>query len=106
MMARQILVLGRLVGLVGALSAIALYAVFVYLNLYLFSLDQAGLWPLWYAIVGLMVAWAPGLRDEMRGPSTLRASRLDVRLAPAGVLPEVLRFGELLAPGELDPDRG
>jgi len=58
MMARQILVLGRLAGLVGALSATALYAVFVYFNLYLFSLYQAGPWPLWYVIVGLMVALA------------------------------------------------
>src|SRR4028118_2409737 len=31
---------------------------------------------------------------------------LYVRLLPAGVLPEVLGFGELLALGELDPDRG
>ena len=44
--------------MVGALSAIALYAVFVYFNLYLFSLDPHKPWPLWYAIVGLMVALA------------------------------------------------
>src|SRR4028119_1281320 len=31
---------------------------------------------------------------------------LYVRLLPAGVLPDVLGFGELLALGELDPDRG
>jgi hypothetical protein len=55
MTARQILVLGRLV---GSLSAIVLYAVFVYFNLYPFSLDPAGPWPLWYVIVGLMVALA------------------------------------------------
>ncbi len=58
MTARQILVLGRLVGLAGALSAIALYAVFVYFNLYLFSLYPAGPWVMWYVIVGLMVALA------------------------------------------------
>ena len=58
MTARQILALGRLVGLAGALSAIALYAVFVYFNLYLFSLYPAGPWVMWYAIVGLMVALA------------------------------------------------
>ena len=51
MTARQILVLGRLVGLVGALSALALYAVFVYSNIYLFSLDPDKPWPLWYVIV-------------------------------------------------------
>lgn len=44
--------------MVGALSAIILYAVFVYFNPYLFSLYQAGPWPLWYVIVGLMVALA------------------------------------------------
>ena len=44
--------------MVGALSAIALYAVFVYFNLYLFSLDPHEPWPLWYVIVGLMVALA------------------------------------------------
>ncbi len=44
--------------MVGALSAIALYAVFVYFNLYLFSLYQDGPWPLWYVIVSLMVALA------------------------------------------------
>jgi hypothetical protein len=58
MTARQILVSGRLVGLAGALSAIALYAVFVYFNLYLFSLYPAGPWVMWYVIVGLMVALA------------------------------------------------
>ena len=58
MIARHILVLGRLVGLAGAFSAIALYAVFAYFNLYLFSLDPAGPWPLWYVIVGMMVALA------------------------------------------------
>jgi hypothetical protein len=58
MTARQILVLGRLVGLAGTLSAIALYAVFVYFNLYLFSLYPAGPWVMWYVIVGLMVALA------------------------------------------------
>jgi hypothetical protein len=58
MTARQILVLGRLVGLAGTLSAIALYAVFVYFNLYLFSLYPAGPWAMWYVIVGLMVALA------------------------------------------------
>ena len=42
----------------GALSAIVLYAVFVYFNLYLFSLDQGEPWPLWYVIVCLMVALA------------------------------------------------
>ncbi len=58
MTAWQILVLGRLVGLAGTLSAIALYAVFVYFNLYLFSLYLAGPWVMWYVIVGLMVALA------------------------------------------------
>jgi hypothetical protein len=58
MTARHILVSGRLVGLAGALSAIALYAVFVYFNLYLFSLYPAGPWVMWYVIVGLMVALA------------------------------------------------
>ena len=58
MTARQIFVLGRLVGLAGALSAIALYAVFVYFNLYLFSPYPAGPYGLWYVIVGLMVALA------------------------------------------------
>jgi hypothetical protein len=47
-----------LVGLAGTLSAIALYAVFVYFNLYLFSLYPAGPWVMWYVIVGLMVALA------------------------------------------------
>ena len=42
----------------GALSTIALYAVFVYFNLYLFSLDPDKPWPLWYVMVGLMVALA------------------------------------------------
>ena len=42
----------------GALSAIALYAVFVYSNIYLFSLDPDKPWPLWYVMVGLMVALA------------------------------------------------
>ena len=42
----------------GALSALALYAVFVYSNIYLFSLDPDKPWPLWYVIVGLMVALA------------------------------------------------
>ncbi len=42
----------------GTLSAIALYAVFVYFNLYLFSLYPAGPWVMWYVIVGLMVALA------------------------------------------------
>ena len=40
----------------GALSATALYAVFVYFNLYLFSLDPYEPWPLWYVVVGLMAA--------------------------------------------------
>ena len=42
----------------GTLSAIALYAVFVYFNFYLFSPYPAGPWVMWYVIVGLMVALA------------------------------------------------
>jgi hypothetical protein len=58
MMARLFLVLGRLAGLLAALSAIALYAVLVFFNPYVSSPGQGGTDVTTHVVVALMVVLA------------------------------------------------
>jgi hypothetical protein len=56
--ARLFLVLGRLTGLVAALSAVALYAVLVFFNPYVSSPGQGGADVVTHVVVALMVVLA------------------------------------------------